>query len=201
MKQWLILLLALALLLPSAGVAEDGAAAPNATQAPEQANQFAALRLKDIYGNDFDASVFDGKPVMINIWADWCGYCLEEMPALNKLAAQYADRITLVGLLLEGAVFTKDGQVEVVQNKLDAAQKVVETRGVAYPTLVPDEFLLGNMLYGANTQVSGYPTTWFVGGDGIIYHIEIGPHREEDWIKLIDAVLAYMEEQGVAAGA
>ena len=96
------LLLALCLMLPVAALAEtaDQTNTPEVTaevtaEHPTEAetetatepeteseadapavNYFATLKLKDLYGNDFDASVFDGKPAMLNIWTDWCGYCL-----------------------------------------------------------------------------------------------------------------------------
>jgi len=182
------------LALPLLALAETATQAPDAEAQP---NYFASLVVQDIYGNAFDASVFDGKPALINIWSDWCGYCLEEMPALNKLAEVYKDRMTFVGLLLEGATVTADGEWKLVQDKLDAAIQVVEARGVTYPTIVPDMSLLYH-LHASDLRLQGYPTTWFIGADGMIYHVEVSAHSEEDWISLIDQVLAYMEEQGVA---
>lgn len=173
--------------------------ATNEPEAKEPAiNYFASLKLSDLYGNDFDASVFDGKPAMINIWTDWCGFCLDEMPALNRLAETYKDQMTLVGLYPEGVTITEDGKVETVQDTVDAGLAIYEDLQIGYPSLLPDETLLYQLFY-SDLKVKGYPTTWFVGGDGMIYHIETSAHSEEDWIKLIDAVLAYMEEQGVAA--
>ena len=193
-RKFIALLLALMLALPLLALAETATQAPDAEAQP---NYFASLVVQDIYGNAFDASVFDGKPALINIWSDWCGYCLEEMPALNKLAEVYKDRMTFVGLLLEGATVTADGEWKLVQDKLDAAIKVVEARGVTYPTIVPDKDLLIT-LHASELRLQGYPTTWFIGADGMIYHVEARAHNEEDWISLIDQVLAYMEEQGVA---
>lgn len=177
--------------------AEDTGEAASATD-EVRVNYFATLKLKDLYGNDFDASIFDGKPAMINIWTDWCGFCLDEMPALNNLAEQYKDKITLVGLYPEGVTVTEDGNMQTVQDKIDAGLAVYENLGITYPSLLPDMSLL-YQLYYSELQVKGYPTTWFVGADGMIYHIETSAHTEEDWITLMDAVLDYMEEQGVAA--
>jgi len=195
-RKFTALLLALMLALPLLALAETTTQAPDA-QAETQPNYFASLVVQDIYGNAFDASVFDGKPALINIWSDWCGYCLEEMPALNKLAEVYKDRMTFVGLLLEGATVAADGEWKLVQDKLDAAIQVVEARGVTYPTIVPDMSLLYH-LHASDLRLQGYPTTWFIGADGMIYHVEVSAHSEEGWISLIDQVLAYMEEQGVA---
>lgn len=32
---------------------------------------------------------FEGKILVINIWATWCGPCIQEIPELNKLVAYY----------------------------------------------------------------------------------------------------------------
>ncbi len=37
-----------------------------------------------------------GKPVLINLWATWCGPCVLEMPTLDALAASHADKLKVV---------------------------------------------------------------------------------------------------------
>ncbi|WP_343071108.1 TlpA disulfide reductase family protein [Novosphingobium jiangmenense] len=46
-----------------------------------------------------------GKPVLINLWATWCGPCVLEMPMLDKLAADNAGklRVLTVSQDIEGA--------------------------------------------------------------------------------------------------
>jgi thiol-disulfide isomerase/thioredoxin len=39
-----------------------------------------------------------GTPVLLNVWASWCGPCISEAPALASLAKDYAGRDTFVGL-------------------------------------------------------------------------------------------------------
>ncbi len=37
-----------------------------------------------------------GKPVLINLWATWCGPCVKELPTLDTLAAQHEGRLAVV---------------------------------------------------------------------------------------------------------
>jgi thiol-disulfide isomerase/thioredoxin len=43
--------------------------------------------LQDLQGNRVDFAEFQGKPVLLNLWATWCPPCVAEMPSLNNLAA------------------------------------------------------------------------------------------------------------------
>ncbi len=37
-----------------------------------------------------------GRPVLVNLWATWCAPCLEEMPLLNDLAADYDGALSVI---------------------------------------------------------------------------------------------------------
>ncbi|MBB3231163.1 TlpA family protein disulfide reductase [Halomonas stenophila] len=39
-------------------------------------------------GTPLTLTDFDGKPILLNIWATWCGPCREEMPTLDALQAE-----------------------------------------------------------------------------------------------------------------
>ncbi len=43
-----------------------------------------------------------GKPLLINVWASWCGPCVEEMPELARYASQQGDSgPQVIGLALD----------------------------------------------------------------------------------------------------
>ncbi|AXK72666.1 TlpA family protein disulfide reductase [Lysobacter sp. TY2-98] len=63
-----------------------------------------------------------GRPVLINLWASWCGPCLEEMPALDRFAKQQgANGVQVVGIALDDAA---------------AVRAFLKAHPVSYPVLV-----------------------------------------------------------------
>lgn len=61
-------------------------------------------------------------PLVINIWASWCGPCVKEMPALAQFYDRYGDRVPVIGI---------DYQDPQTGPALDLAQ----CSGVTYPLL------------------------------------------------------------------
>ena len=67
--------------------------APIETAAPQP---LPPLTFETLDGQPASLADFAGKVVVLNLWATWCAPCREEMPSLDRLQAQFADRDLIV---------------------------------------------------------------------------------------------------------
>ena len=55
-------------------------------------------------GEQIDLPRPDGRPMLINVWATWCGPCIKEMPELAEFSHQQGDAgVQVIGLALDDA--------------------------------------------------------------------------------------------------
>ena len=94
-----------------------------------------ALAIKD---SSFDQLLAQGKPMVVDFWATWCGPCKKIGPYIEELAEQYAEQ-AIIGKVdvddndelamrfgvrnIPTILFIKDGQV--VDKQIGAAAKNV----------------------------------------------------------------------------
>ncbi|MBZ9633453.1 TlpA family protein disulfide reductase [Clostridium sp. FP1] len=136
------------------------------------------FKTKTLDGKEIDSSIFKGsKLTMINIWATYCGPCIQEMPDLQKLYEEVkGEKINVIGLVSD----TPDEDNE------ELAKKILEKKGAKFTNIIPDESIKSNIL----KDVSGVPTTLFVDSEGnIVGDFIVGSHSKEDYKNEIQARL------------
>ena len=129
------------------------------------------MTLDGLNGKKKKFSDFKGKPLIINVWASWCGPCRAEMGSLQRLAQRYnGKQFNVIG------ISTDD-----YRNKADA---FIKQTGITFENFLDHKLLLENML-GANT----IPLTILVDENGRILE-KVRGAREWDSPKIIDAIAA-----------
>ena len=147
---------------------------PNAEIGAKPGQQPPDFTLKTVAGTTVTLSELRGRPVVINFWASWCPPCRTEMPLL--VAAYQAHRD--VGLEVLAVNMTDQ------DSKKDMRKFVAE---FAMPFSVPlDEKGMVRKLYG----LIAYPTSVFVGSDGIVRVAHSGPIDGRTLDRNLAAVLA-----------
>jgi len=102
-----------------------------------------------------------GHPVVVNVWAAWCGPCREEFPYFQSQAAKRGEQVAFLG------VDSQDSE--------DAARTFLEDFPVPYPSVSDPGRDVEREL-----GVVGLPATAFYDAEGELVHLKQGPYTEED---------------------
>lgn len=108
------------------------------------------------------------RPVVVNLFASWCGPCADEAPALRAVALELPD-VAFLGV---------DHQ-----DLLEDGRAFVEEHDVPFPTL----FDIGGEVARAIGS-TGMPTTAFFDRDGRLVDLHVGPLSEDELRDRIDGL-------------
>lgn len=103
-----------------------------------------------------------GKPMVINIWAQWCPPCREESPYLRQFQKASKGKLVLLG-------------IDYDDPRPELAVEFAGLVGWKYPQLADPERRLSSAM-----SVPGLPTTLFVDADGKLVHTVAGKLQSYD---------------------
>jgi cytochrome c biogenesis protein CcmG/thiol:disulfide interchange protein DsbE len=96
---------------------------------------------------------FEGKWVLANVWASWCGPCKDEAPALERFSKQHRGDVTVVGID--------------TQDNTDDALDFIDEFGLSYEQLHD-----GSGDYAEDLGTTGVPESILIDPRGdVAYHV------------------------------
>ena len=131
--------------------------------------------LKNLKGEPVAMSHWQGKAVVVNFWATWCGPCQREIPLLNRMQAEYGPKgLHIVGIAVD---FAED------------VQKFVAKTPLNYPTLVGEEDgAAAATAFGIESLA--FPFTAFTDKQGRVLSVHLGELHEPELRVILDAIVA-----------
>ena len=105
-----------------------------------------------------------GHPVVVNVWASWCGPCRSEFPDFQRVSAKLGDEVAFIG------VDTYDDD--------DAARTFLDELPLPYPSVTdPDEDVKQEL------DLVGLPGTAFYDAEGKRVYVKQGPYTSAEELR------------------
>lgn len=151
----------------AAEITESTEAAQSTTKA--EYPEYADIEIFDTKGNAVRLSDLEGKPMIINFWATWCGYCLYEMPYFEEAYKKYGDEIQF---LMVNA-----------NDDFSDAREFIDEKDYTFPCYYDLEYS-AYMTYG----LSSLPRTVAIDAEGNMLYNRAGLISEETLQRIIDTI-------------
>jgi thiol-disulfide isomerase/thioredoxin len=133
---------------------------------------FPQLNGDSLGGGQFDSSKYSGTPMVINVWASWCGPCRTEVDDLVR-ASKRLDDVQFVG------INTRDDP--------SSAEAFMRSNHMTYDSLLDVDGSQLLKFYGL-FNLKTLPTTLVVDADGRIAALVTGPITEATLVDLVSDV-------------
>jgi thiol-disulfide isomerase/thioredoxin len=132
-----------------------------------------ALSGPELLGGEVTPADYEGKVLLVSVWATWCGPCRVEQPMLQRLWERYEDReVQFLGIDIRDY---HDAAVTWVKDEFNVTYPSIED---PYGGLADDLGLIG------------VPASLLVDRGGTIRYRIDGLPREEDLVRILDELLA-----------
>lgn len=165
----LVCLFVLALMVPQAGAWFFGSG-KNAKKVPFPMPEVSMKSAMD--GETVDLASYKGKVILVNFWATWCPPCVGEMPDMNRLHKELAEKgFTVIGISMDTG---SEKPVKALAAKM----------GIAYPVIMG-----GDKIAKQFGEIIGIPVSFLVDRQGNVIKRYDGPRGYKDFLEDIEKVL------------
>lgn len=179
MKRLFALLLAVCMCLGLAACGSDAEKSEVTDYDPTAVTPEPELRYTDftgalLGGGELTLSDYEGKVILLNFWATWCGPCVNEMPAFPRLLEKYGDDLAIIAVDL--------------QEDSETVADFIAEKGYDFPVVLDADGAIGSLY-----PTDGIPYTVVIAPDGTISDTSLGAGTAEVMIEeysaMIDAAL------------
>lgn len=141
----------------------------------QSSSELFAASLLDVQGQTTAINRWQGKPLIVNFWARWCGPCRKEIPELIKLRQAYREKgLEVLGIALE--------------DKVEPVRDFAKAYDMDYPVLLAQDKGLALMKTLGNTKM-GLPFTVAINRRGEIVVVKMGMITGEELAKAAETTL------------
>lgn len=130
-----------------------------------------AFSLESTEGKKVQLSDYQGKIVLLDFWATWCGPCRRGIPDLVSLQKQYKDDLVVIGISLDQ------------QTKPDVVP-FMKQYGINYPIVYGNRDIVKN--YG---NIQSIPTSFVIDKSGNVVDMHVGLVDKSVYEKTINKLL------------
>ena len=144
-------------------------------QAQSGAEQLFAVSLSDLQDKPQALAQWQGKPLIVNFWARWCGPCRTEIPELIKIRKQHQSRgLEVLGIALE--------------YNIEPVRDFAKAYEMDYPVLVAKDQGFALMKALGNAKM-GLPFTVAIDRSGKVVVVRMGAVNHEELLKIAEIAL------------
>jgi thiol-disulfide isomerase/thioredoxin len=141
----------------------------------------ARIQLPDLAGKPVTLAAWQGKVLVINFWATWCGPCRQEIPGLIGIQRKHAaNGVQVVGIAVDQA---------------DKVQKYAKEIGINYPVLVAG-MDGANLARDLGNRTGALPFTVVLDRTGKLVKSHLGLITEQE----LDTLLGTLPQDSAKSG-
>ncbi|MFC4160006.1 TlpA family protein disulfide reductase [Chitinimonas lacunae] len=135
---------------------------PPAEAAPRQLPQARQATVQDFAGREVSMAQWQGRVLVVNFWASWCGYCIAELPDLVATQKKWSGRGVQVVSLALG-------------DDADSIVRLSKRYRINYPVLDGDSANRNwRRSMGVAVSSSQVPLTWVIDTDNRVLLRQLG---------------------------